>query len=198
MPDPAIDQIDSNDPAFLYLNLHPEEEIKIIVRHHPVGFLGTLLIVFAMVLAPILLLVVFSIFFKDQASQYMPILVLFISAFILFVLTFLLASFVNYYFDIVIVTNQRLINVDQEGLLARETSELDLRQVEDVTAEVQGLLRSLFNYGLLVIETAGEGTTATLDRPGLHGYFTVTDIPDPNKVARVIIDLHRLLANEDA
>lgn len=197
MNDSVPDKIDSNDPAFLYLNLHPEEEIKMIVRHHWAGFLGNLMMIIGMVFAPLLILIVIKIALKSQADPYIPAVILFFSGFILFLLTFLLGSWANFYFDIIIVTNRRIINVDQIGLLARQTSELSLRQIQDVTAEVNGFLRSILNYGLLVIETAGEGTGEDHVHTGVEGYFTIHDLPDPNKIARVIIELHREAIHEE-
>lgn len=184
-------RIDANDPAFLYLNLHPQEEVKFIVRHHWAGFLGILTIVVLMALFPIFLLFAANLAFRGDLTAVMPVVTVVISAYLIFLLTFLFGNFINFYFDIIFITNERIINVNQEGLLARKTSELSLRQVQNVTAEVNGFLRTLFNFGILVIETAGEGTSDDPTRPGLQGYFTVQDLPDPNRLARVILELHR-------
>ena len=50
----------------------------------------------------------------------------------------------------------------------------------------------MFDFGKLVVETAGEGTS---DEPKYHlgqeGYFTIEDVPNPSKLARLILDLHR-------
>jgi len=190
------DNIQANDPAFLYLNLRPTEEIKLIVRHHWAGFLSTLLIVLGMIIGPVVLLALGNTILKNVLDNYFPLLVLVTSGYVIFLLTFLLGSWINYYYDIIVITNERMINVDQEGLLSRRISELNMVQIQNVTAEVNGILRSLFNFGLLVVETAGEGTTAR-DVRGVEGYFTIEDIPDPSRVARLIIELHRLAVEED-
>lgn len=191
MPHLIETEINSRDPAFLYLNLHPDEEIKLIVRHHFAGFLATLAIGLAMALFPILLIVVSRLALGEQFAAWQNIIVLAISGYYLFLLTFLFGSFVNFYFDILFITNERIINANQEGLLARQVSELSMNQVQNVTAQVNGLLRSLFNFGTLVIETAGEGTSDNPLTPGLQGYFTIADLPDPNRLARIILELHR-------
>jgi len=191
MPHLIDHNIDTNDPAFLYLNLHPNEEIKLVVRHHWAGFLGMLGIVLAMGLFPLLLVFAVNLAFESDLERLMPILIVAFSGYYLFLLTFLFGSWINFYYDIVFVTSERILNVAQEGLLARKVSELNLRQVQNVTAQVTGFLQSFFNYGHLVVETAGEGTTDDRTRPGLQGYFTIHDLPDPNRLARVIIELHR-------
>ncbi len=192
-----VEDVNKNDPAFLYLNLHPDEEIKFIVRHHWAGFLGMLGIVVFMAAFPILILwVILNIQQIDLDPYYLSIVVA-MASYWLFLLTFTFGSWINFYYDLIIITTERMINVDQEGLLARKTSELSLAQIQNVSAEVNGFLQSLFNYGLLIVETAGEGTSDAPHIRGLQGYFTIADLPDPNKLARALLDLHhQALDNE--
>lgn len=197
MPTSPIDPVDARDPAFLYLNLRSTEEIRFIVRHHWAGFLGTLGIVLGMALVPLVLVFAAGQLFGDHFSDYMPLIVLALSGYFIFLLTFLFGSWINFYYDIIFITNERIINVAQEGLLSRQTSELDMRQIENVSAEINGLLQSFFNYGLLIIETAGKGTGGDNLRPGMKGYFTVTDVPDPNQLARTILEFHRATEQDD-
>ncbi|HUD21088.1 MAG TPA: PH domain-containing protein [Candidatus Saccharimonadales bacterium] len=191
-----IDNVNKDDPAFLYLNLRPTEEIKFIVRHHWGGFLGTLGITFALGLFPILLYYAWSLVAGGTLATYHLLVIVSMSSFWLFLLTFLFGSWINFYYDIIIITSERMINIDQEGLLARKTSELSLAQIQNVSAEVDGFLHSLLGFGLLIVETAGEGTSDVI-HPGLKGYFTIEDIPDPNRIARALLDLHRALAVAD-
>ena len=185
------EQIDANDPAFLYLNLHPDEEIKLVVRHHWAGFLGTLGLALAMGIFPLMIIIGASVALGDTFERIKPILIIAFAGYYLFLLTFLFGSWINFYYDIVFITNERILNVNQEGLLARKVSELNIRQVQNVTAQVTGFLQSFFNYGHLVVETAGKGTSDDPTQPGLEGYFTIQDLPDPNRLARIIIELHR-------
>lgn len=187
----AAMKVDANDPAFLYLNLHPDEEIKYIVRHHWAGFLGTLGIVFAMALFPLLILLTANLALGNNLGEYTMIIAAIVSSFYIFLLTFLFGSWINYYYDILFITTERIINVSQEGLLARQTSELSLDEIQNVTADVSGFLPSLFDYGILVVETAGGGTSDNPHHAGLQGYFTIKDTPNPNLLARVILELHR-------
>jgi len=183
--------IDTNDPSFLYLNLHDNEEIKVVVRHHWAGFLGTLVIVLAMALFPLVIIFAVNLLLSGDLQSVRSLLIVAFSGYYLFLLTFLFGAWINYYYDILFITNERVLNVSQEGLLARKVSELSLRQVQNVTAQVTGFLQTLFNFGHLIIETAGEGTTDDPTRSGLQGYFTIHDLPEPNRLARVILELHR-------
>ncbi len=197
MPHLIENKVNANDPAFLYLNLHAEEKIELIVRHHWAGFLSTAVIVLGMALFPVFLLFAANLAFEDSISSYGQVINLGMSGYYLFLLTFLFGAWINFYYDIIFITNERIINVAQEGLLARKTSELSLNQVQNVSADVQGFLRTLFNYGVLIIETAGEGTSDDPTKPGIQGYFTIHDVPDPNFLARTISELHRAVQNNE-
>jgi len=191
------EEANTNDQAFLYLNLHTDEKILFVVRHHWAGFLGTLGLFIAMAAFPLLLVFVAKLIFSSQLPQYMSILVTATSGYYLFLVTFLFGAWINYYYDIVFITTERILNVNQKGLLARDVSELSLQQVQDVSTQMHGILRSFFNYGTLIVETAGEGTSDVQMAHGLQGYFSVEDLPDPNRLARVISELHRKIAHED-
>lgn len=197
MPHLVETNVNTDDDAFLYLNLHADEKIHYIVRHHWAGFLGTLGLVLGMGLLPLMILLVAGGLAGQGFEDIIPVIVLFISGFFVFLLTFLFGAWINYYFDIVFITNKRILNVDQKGLLSRGTAELPLKQVQNVSAQVEGFLQTTFNYGTLVIETAGAGTSDDPHRPGLQGYFTIQDLPDPNRLARIIIEFHHAEAEDD-
>ena len=55
-----------------------------------------------------------------------------------------------------VVTNERIINTEQHGLFVRTASELDLTSIQDVTSETRGFLQTMFNYGNVLVQTAGE------------------------------------------
>lgn len=184
-------KVDRNDPAFLYLDLHENEDILMIIRHHWAGFLGTLAIVFAMVVVPLLLLVAVNVAMDGSIAEFNDLIIILFSGYLVFLLTFLFGAWINFYYDIIFITNERIININQEGLLARKTSELGINQVQNVSADVTGFLQNIFGYGILIIETAGKGTSDDPHKPGLQGYFTMKAVPDPNRVARLILDLHR-------
>lgn len=188
--------VNKNDPAFLYLNLHPGEEIKLIIRRHWAGFLGTLILSAAMLIFPLILVIALSVFSKDIVATYREIIIVAIGGYTLFLETFIFGSWINFYYDVIIITSERLVNINQEGLLSREVSELSLREIQDVTAQQEGFLQSFLDYGKLVVETAGEGTTGMPSKPGIEGYFTIEDVPQTNKIARSILELSRQIHDQ--
>jgi len=55
-----------------------------------------------------------------------------------------------------VITTHNITQVLQRGLFSRKTSQLTLANVEDVTAIQSGFFATMFNYGTLKVETAGE------------------------------------------
>jgi uncharacterized membrane protein YdbT with pleckstrin-like domain len=76
-----------------------------------------------------------------------------------------------------ILTDQNVTQVLQIGLFHRKISELSMANVEDVTAQQQGIFPTIFNYGILKIETAGE-----------QNNFIFHYCPNPNAYAKAILD----------
>ncbi|MEN9647394.1 MAG: hypothetical protein RLY57_198 [Candidatus Parcubacteria bacterium] len=89
----------------------------------------------------------------------------------------------DYYLDITVVTNKRIIDMDQKGLFSRQTSTMRYEAIQDVTTDIQGVLNTILNYGNLYIQTAA--TTKE---------FILDDIADPNLAKEIILrELARVL-----
>ena len=74
----------------------------------------------------------------------------------------------NYYLDVWIITNKRIIDVEQQGLFKREISFLHMDKIQDVTFKVDGVLATMLNYGNLAVQTAGA-----------EGDFPISGVPNP-------------------
>lgn len=84
------------------------------------------------------------------------ITLLFISMYYLAVTTFFFQEFIDYYLDVWIVTNERVINIEQLGLFNRVASEMHIALVQDITTEIQGPLRTFLNFGDVHVQSAGQ------------------------------------------
>ena len=113
-------------------------------------------------------------------TQWLPLIFLLCgSAWYLFALLLFFTNFVDFFLDVWIVTNERIIAIVQHGIFHREVSQTRLYQVQDVRSSVKGPIQMLFSYGDLHVETAGLG----------HGDFHFDNIPRPNDIARKIMEL---------
>lgn len=87
------------------------------------------------------------------------------------VFAYIVQSFLYWYFNIYIVTNKHLVDFDFISLLNRNITELRLDDVQGSSYENRGLIRSIFNFGDVKVETAAE-TEAVLFK----------DVPSPDVV----------------
>jgi uncharacterized membrane protein YdbT with pleckstrin-like domain len=94
----------------------------------------------------------------------------------------------RYEHDEWIITDQRLIDSEKQDWFDQQLVSTDLIQIEDMSVKKHGLLQTLFDYGDLRCETAGE-----------HARFILHGIPDPSGVLDVVDtardDARRKLAN---
>ncbi|GAG93387.1 unnamed protein product [marine sediment metagenome] len=161
-----------------------DERINIFLRRHPLSFLGFGLIGLAMIILPLIVFIIminsgFLVLDSSADSLDYQLAVVIATGYLLFCLGLMLVAWVNYYLDIYIITDRRIIDVNQEGLFSRSLSAIDLVDVEDVKANVQGFLCTFFNYGDVFVQTAGEARN--IDFP---------HVPNPYAVAREIMDSH--------
>jgi len=175
-------------------NLEGEKVIMLLRRH---WFIILKKIIFWAIVA-VLPLIFYSVagnVFEELFSYRLsyPILVLFASTYYLYVWLFLFYSFIDYYLDVWIVTNERIINIEQRGLFSREVSEQKLYRIQDVTSELKGFFSTVLDYGTVHIQTAGE-----------EPRFIFKEVPHPQTVAKKIIKIveenkkfHKIMESED-
>lgn len=78
-----------------------------------------------------------------------------------------------------LITDQNVIELRQMSLFSHKVSHLNMINVEDVTVTKRGILQSIFDYGNLQIETAGEKDN-----------FNFSNTPDPDTYRRIVINAH--------
>ena len=153
------------------------EEIIEVVHRHWFNIAAHYIVVFFFCLVLFGSVFLLPLLFPDLASTETAIIFLFLQN--LFVLVFWLYSFliwIDYYFDVWIITNERVVNIEQKGLFVREVSELRFNKVQDVTTEVKGLIPTMLNFGEVHVQTAAEE-----DRFLFHA------VPDPYRLRDVIM-----------
>lgn len=63
--------------------------------------------------------------------------------------------FTNYFLDQWIVTNERIIDINQIDFWNREISSLFLSRIQNVETEIDGFFHTLFGFGTVSVESAG-------------------------------------------
>lgn len=107
------------------------------------------------------------------------------SIYLMFLVAGLFTIWILYYLNIQLVTTERIVDIAQKNILFHTTSELHLGRVQDVTAEIKGVFGTFFNYGNVYVQTAGE-----------QARFQFDNVPNPNHVAKQILDLFEALPPE--
>lgn len=151
----------------------PEEKIILLLRAHPIVNLKWILISLAMLFVPGI--VRFFGMFSTFPVGFELVITL---AWYLFVLAYSLESFLGWYFNVYIVTDSRVVDVDFYNLIYKQVSGANLSKIQDVTYSIGGVARTIFNYGDVFIQTAAEVSE-----------FDFLAVPKPDKVAKIIEDL---------
>jgi|SRR3989344_499387 len=176
-------------------HLKTNEKIILVLRRHPFIIFAKILFWLMVALLPLIFHLTLEKILADLFSNnlFLPIVILFLSIYYLYLWLFIFHSFVDYYLDIWIVTDERIINIEQRGLFDRVVSEQKLYRVQDVTSELKGIFSTMLDFGTVHIQTAGE-----------QARFIFKQVPKPYNVARKITTLveenkkfHRLLEQGD-
>jgi len=128
----------------------PQEQIVLILRQHPITQLKNVLIVFGMIFGYFFL--VWLGFFNFLPSSYHLGITLF---WFLIIIGYSFATFLKWLYNMYIITDERIIDVDVYNLLKRNLTSAKIDHIQDVTAANYGLLGSIFDVGIVVVQTAG-------------------------------------------
>lgn len=96
---------------------------------------------------------------------------------LLFTSLYVFMSWLIRYLSIIILTTEHLVEIEQTAVFSRKVSELDLDCVEDASSNQKGFMATMFHFGDVLIQTAGE-------LPNFH----FTGIEDPNGVQQKIME----------
>lgn len=161
-----------------FADFRDEERVVAIVRHHwwvlfrEIGGLAVLFVV-PFFLVPI----AFSFFSAEGAPSVSGGVILFFSSWwLLVVWNLLFARWTDYYYDIWIITNWRIIDIDQQGFFKRNVSTLlTLDHIEDIETSTSGIIGNLLNFGHIQVQTAAT-----------EREFNIDEVPNPNSVEQII------------
>ena len=163
----------------LFPGQNEDEKIYIAVREHPV-------LLFIKILVWLIFVVILFAFrtygptalpmlFEGTAGSVVSVLE---QLYIIFLGLSLFIIFTLYYLNMHIVTEMRIVDVDQIGLFKHTVSTLNIAQIEDVTSDTTGILGTIFDFGTIYIQTAGA-----------RERFEMGNVPHPGALSKIIIDL---------
>jgi len=164
------------------IKLEADEVILKTVRKHWFIITIELLSIILMILLPFLVaLALYS--FPDVISilnlnlgEYAAPIVFGIAAWTLFSILTGFSIWTHYYLDLWIITDRRIILIDQVSFFNRNVSIFRLERMQDIEYKITGILATLLNFGTLKAQTAGAH----------ESNFTSTGLPDPRGLQATI------------
>ncbi len=156
----------------------PEETVVLFLRQHIVVNVPWIVITIILILAPT---VIFPFFSRIVGlSLNLPVGYTIVGALFWYVATFgyALANFIGWFFNIYIVTNERVVDIDFYYLLYKEFSQAELTKIQDISYTSGGIIATIFNFGNVAIETAGEAPNLVFEA-----------VPFPERIVETIRSL---------
>ncbi|MEK9132322.1 MAG: hypothetical protein AAB606_01255 [Patescibacteria group bacterium] len=143
---------------------HKHETVLCFTRRHWIVLLpyiiGSLLIMAGLFYLAI------STFRTDMADFISPIAYKVVAGAVIAVITYYLhrffVRFLNYYLQIIIVTNFRVIELDITLFFNNNRDSIDLPEIQDVVIRQEGILKTLLNFGELIITLSSVNASKSL------------------------------------
>ena len=144
--------------------LEDGEEILAEVRRHKIVFYTRIIFIVIFFFVPLFLtpLAVNFINFAGRTNDGGIFWGFLISIWLLILWMAFFYQWTDYHLDVWVVTNKRIIDIEQKGPLHQIVSVFRLEQIEDITASVNGLMAIIFKYGDVHIHTAGHNEDITI------------------------------------
>lgn len=149
-----------------------EEKIILLLRQHPIVNIPWILLAIILIAAPLALDYVPFLGFLPGNFQMVALIMWYF-----LVLTFIVGEFLSWYFNVYIVTDERVVDIDFFGLNYRDVKVTKIDKIQDVNFNQGGLWGSFFNYGDVFIQTSGEGA---------HARYDFLRVPHPGKVVEIL------------
>lgn len=166
--------------------LSQDEKKLAVFRRHWIVMLFEFIVFICIALLPVgilLAMILFSEFeILPQMHRFFFVLT---TIWILFVWIAFFVVYTNYYLDVWIITNKRLIDVEQKGLFTREISTVRIENIQDAISNVSGIFQTMFNYGEVHVQTAGA-----------EREFVIYDVKNPKEVKDKIMRIQEHIARQ--
>lgn len=169
----------SRDPRVRFKDQEEDEVVLLLLRRHHITNAWWVILSLFLLFLPLLFLSG-GVLPSFLGVSFLPsrFLVFALLVWYLFVLGFILHRFLDWFFNVTLITSRRIVDMDYFNLLYFKVSETDFPKVQDVTYNIAGFLGTFFNFGSLFIQTAGTAPN-----------FELPEIPSPAGVHDLITDL---------
>jgi len=117
--------------------------------------------------------------FSIELSEYLPHFIFFYTFWLLMNWMTLAHIWTILHLDVWVVTDRRVIVIDQVSLFRRHIGSFRLEKLQDVNIEVNGIIATFLNYGVVECETASGSHTEE---------FRTMNLPRPRELKSTILE----------
>ena len=149
------------------------EHVVLLLRRHPVTNIPW--IVLTILLASVPFLLSFIPMFAFFPVRFQPVILM---GWYMIVFAYALEKFLSWFFNVMIITDERIVDIDFENLIYKRISSAKTQNIEDVTGTTGGFIRSLLDFGTVIVQTAG-----------VEQEFEFLDVPHPDRVIKLLNEL---------
>lgn len=150
-----------------------DERIILLIRKHWITNIPWILTGIVMLFVP--LPFVYFPFLNFLPERFLVITILF---WYLVTLAYMLEKFISWFFNVNIITDERVFDVDFYNLVDRDISDANIDDIQDVTSTIRGAIRTSFDYGDILIQTSAEIPEIEFEA-----------VPHPDEIAKVLREL---------
>jgi hypothetical protein len=167
---------------FEKVQLEDSEKVLTVVRRHWFIIISELFAVLIAAALPFFLLFIFAFLppelqlLPSGEPEYLQIIAFSIAAWLLFCFSFGFMLWTNYYLDVWMVTDRRIIYIDQLSFFNRKVSMFRLERLQDIEVRMVGILETFLNFGTISAQTAGTAESK----------FISAGLPDPRGLQAII------------
>lgn len=167
---------------FEKIELEPGEEILKTVRKHWFIFAAELVGTFIALMVPFIFLSLATSFpkafelIKVNPFDHIKILTFVLCGWFILVIMSAFTIWTHYFLDLWIITDRRIIRIDQIHFFNRTVSIFRLERLQDIEFSIKGLIPTFLNFGTLTAQNAGH----------FENNFRSTGLPDPRGLQATI------------
>jgi len=159
-----------------FLGKEKDENVILVIRSHWMSY-------FKYIASAVLVLIlptVIALFIPTLNTNIMLLISIFLMS-ILLAMSLGIYSFLMWYYNVNIITDRRVIDIDFKSIFSHTSSEARLEKIEDVTSQQSESFTNILDIGTVHIQTAGT-----------NAFIEFDNIPKPREVQDILSDLLEL------
>ncbi len=175
---PAFATFCQNPQNISFVDLQEDEEIVLFLRADFITNVPWIVISFLLVFAPPLVFLLFQLNPLTTFSLSPQFEAILTSFYYLVVAGYALGNFINWFYNIGLVTTKRVIDLDVSYIIYKNVAASTIPSIQNVDYTQKGLIQTFFDFGDVLVQTEAHETNIEFGA-----------VPRPAKIVEIIIQL---------